>query len=100
MEGKIFTKNGEEQIEIKKRNAYRKILLKELYVRMFKDKEMNKSVTFKGKSDSEDFEKFLAYKVLNELGYVNLVYDEKRIVPEEGYAVEITPKGILYYENL
>lgn len=100
MEDKIFVKTQTEQKEIRNRNNFRKNLIKNLYKRAFEEKEMNELISFKSKTEGEDFETFLAYKVLDEQGYVNLFYDKKHTVPQDSYAVEITPKGILYYENL
>lgn len=84
-----------------KRKIRRKKLLKELYDEYFESNGFYQTISIKGYLDGEDFEKFVDYTVLEELGYVYLTYADrdKIIKPSNSYSVSITPKGILAHEE-
>lgn len=96
-------KSHKEQEKIQARQERRKLLLKELYENYFENDGLYEMVSVKGELTGKGFEKYSDYQVLATQGFISLVIpkdDQDKRLPRSQYWVELTPKGILYYESL
>lgn len=98
---KPFVKDNEEKIKAKYNDSRRKNLLKDLYNKYFETNGNYEIVSVNGNLEGSEFEKYVDYTILEELGYVYLVFRDKGNIskPTGNYTVSITTRGIIAYES-